>query len=395
MVWVIIAILAIIIGLIEDLIPVIIVATIVFLIYAIVKGISNSIKEKEAARIASVTSKVNSIISHYAPTELLSTKQARPYDSEGSLLNKEVIDSVRRYKKQLGELITKCHQTDGQIVKILDCQGCASPDEKLVYLQQQEELLTRLKNQSDAYNKEVSSRKLQLLHEDRDKIFSIKKASLALLSSKKCVAKDTDVRSFFTDKSPVDLHIFKYDCEPVTLFLDGYFFCIFSNVILVFDCNGIFSSALDPTALKIEVVRQRTKYSYDKNIDTDSKAITYSEKRTRWLYACKDGSPDLRYNGNRQIEYQVEVNGYEYGTITIKVGKNTVSFSVSSSIGMDFFEDIPSTYCHACNFKHNPIPNLLNMMELVSEERFTVEYISKIYLAAAINNNYFCKEVVV
>lgn len=115
----------------------------------------------------------------------------------------------------------------------------------------------------------------------------------------------------------------------------------------------------------------------------DEHAVTYTEIRKRWLYACKDGSPDLRYNGNRQIEYPVEVNGFEYGNIIITIGKQTVEFSLSSSNALDMFERIPSIYCHECKHKHNPIPRFLDLMEIVSEDKVAIEYIAGLFICCA------------
>lgn len=392
--WVIVAILAIIIGAIQDLLPILGIASVLLLIYGICLSISNKLKEKEANRVASVEREISRINEKYMPANLISVQPPIPFKAKSELLNREVIDSVHRLKNKLKMINSECNDVDKKIKYILSCSGCASSDEKLAHLQRHDDELKQLTLQSQDLHKEIESRKLQLLHEDKNKLFSLKKASLALLSSKKCISTNADARTVFTEKKPIDLSIFQYESEPIILFIDSFFICIFTNVILVFDCNGIFSSALDPTALQVVVDRKRTKYSYDKNIDTDSKAITYIEKRTRWLYACKDGSPDLRYNGNRQIEYPVEVNGHEYGNISIRIANSSISFMVSSSKALELFEAIPSVYCHACNSKHDPIPSLLNMLGTVSEDKSSVNHISGIYMAIAINNNYFCKEVI-
>lgn len=394
MIWVIIAVLAIIIGAIQELLPILGIAFVIFLIYGICMSISNKLKEKEANRVASVEREVSRLKEKYMPANLISVQPPIPFKAKSELLNREVIDSVYRFKNKLKKINSKCDDVDKRIKYILSCSGCASSDEQFAYLQRHDDELKQLSLHSQNLHKEIDSRKLQLLHEDKNKLFSLKKASLALLSSKKCISTNADVSTIFTEKTPLDLSIFQYESEPITMFIDSFFVCMFTNVILVFDCNGVFSSALDPTALQVVVDRKRTKYSYDKNIDTDSQAITYTEKRTRWLYACKDGSPDLRYNGNRQIEYPVEVNGYEYGNISIKIANSSISFTVSSSKALELYDAIPSIYCHACNTKHNPIPSLLNMLGTVSDDKSSVDYISDIYMAIAINNNYFCKEVI-
>lgn len=391
--WALIAILAIIIGLIQELLPIIGIAIIVGIVYAIFKGIANAIQEHKNARIASVTQEVNAIISRYSPSEIIFSRQAITYQVTLELLNQEVMDSVRRYKASLAETAALSNELDQRIKRILACHGCMTPDEKLAYLKRQSEELDKLKSESDDYHRHIENCKIQLLHEDSDKLFNIKKASLALLSSKKCISNTTSVKTFITDIKPSELSMFQFKCEPVIFLLDNFFFCLFSNVILVFDSNGVFSAALDPIALKVRVERETTKYSYDRNIDSDSKAVTYTEIRKRWLYACKDGSPDLRYNGNRQIEYPVEVNGFEYGRIIITIGAQAVEFYLSSSNALDMFERVPSIYCHECKHKHNPIPYFLNLMEIVSEDRVTIEYISGLYLSVAFNKNYFCKVI--
>ncbi len=350
-------------------------------------------KRREVARIERVNSELAATIAEFLPKEDIQIKQATLLNEDSKYLNMEVIDAVHRNKQRSQSSFTKYSALNQQIKQILVCAGCYSQDDKLTHLQNHIEELKHLKRESDHYYQELETWKLQLLHENSEAMLSLQRAMQALLTSNKCVSNTITLKDFLPKDNPQDLMLFQYEYEPVTLTIDNFVFCLFSNVILVFDQNGTFSSALDPVALNVKVIRKKAGSRYSGTVDSDSKAITYTESRTRWLYSCKDGTPDLRYNGNRLIEYKVDVSGFEYGTILIAIGNRSVEFSVSSSHALDLFEHIPSVYCHTYKHIHNPIPNLLEMLDFVSEDKTVVTQISSVYLNASHNENYFCKEI--
>lgn len=375
----------------------------IFIGYIIVLRISSKLEqeciererqlaEEEENRIAEVTGKVETFLSRYTLPSLSTNRTALPFKIEPALINQEVVFAVKSYKERMTTIYERYQIISDEINEILSCLGCSTIDEKYSHLTTNEDTLKQLKEEADGILSDFASSKIELLHNDGDLLFEMKQAFNDLLNSKKCQSDSMNIKEFITPDKPSELMLFRYENEPVILFWEQYYFCLFSNVILVFDSNGNFSSALDPTALHIAVVRKKAQYRFDENIDTDSRAIAYTETRTRWLFACKDGSPDLRYNGNRPIEYTVEVNGYEYGTITIKIGKHSITFSVSSSKALDLFETIPSIYCRICNNKHDPIPEFLVLIKMLGrEDDVKIKGIMEVCNAKADVNNYFCK----
>lgn len=390
--WVILVVLVVIVSLLQNIIPIIIIAAIVGAIYAVIKGIAKAIQDNRDSRIAEMTAEVNTLISQYTPSTVTSCRPPITYQVDASLINTDIVESVRRYKEGLSDLIAECSDIDQKIASILKCHGCMTPKEKLMALRGKRDELSQMKAKSDNYHQLIESRKLQLLNEDWDVLSCIKNAANALLASKKCSASINPVE-FVSNYKPSDLRIFQYKSEPTIFFLRDFYYCMFTNAILVFDRNGVFSTALDPLGLKINVERRKAQYRYHNNVDTDSKSITYTETRYSWLYTCKDGSPDLRYKGNRRIEYPIEVSGFEYGIITLTLGRVTEEFMVSSSRSLDLFEEVASVYCRECKHNHNPIPILLKLISLTADSKNVIESMTEQYLAIAQANNYFCKEI--
>lgn len=336
------------------------------------------------------------MITYYSPRKSISLQKSQHPKVEVALVNKEVVFTVNQYKDNLRNSISKCNEIDQAIKNILSCVDCCNVDEKLNYLSEKTEELQRLKSESDMLHGEIAKRKIKLLNEDGNLLFLVKKSLTTLFSSKKCVIEGLNLKELICDEKPLDLEFFDYKYAPAILRIGKFLYCLFSNVILVFDENGVFATAIDPTALEIKVervsvdvwVRNNTLPSHQ-YLDVDSKCIVQGTTRRTWAHTCRDGSPDLRYSYNPIIEYRTDK--YEYGKITISILGSMISLSLSSDVATNAFERISREYIRKCNNRHNPIPEFLNLLYRVAEEgEQNIAHILTTNKSNPSTSNYFC-----
>ena len=224
----------------------------------------------------------------------------------------------------------------------------------------------------------------------------MKTAFASLLQSKKCSSDNVNVRDFLCEKTPNDLSLFQFKYAPPVLLVNDFFFCLFTNVVLVFDKNGIFSTAIDPTAISVtldkltehvlisngSVVRQEF-------TDVDSKLIQQGITRTTCTYTRNDGLTDRRYSYNPRIEYRSD--DYEYGIIGLSIINFTISFKVSSKTAITRFGSFSEKYIRKCNDLHNPIPDFLLLLKYLSDDdHSSINNIIETVNSSTLNKNYFC-----
>lgn len=372
-----------------------------FLIYAIVQNVSTSREQQRKAaednRIAEVTRKVEALISKYTLMGLNANKAALPFHIALDFINKEVVSTVKSYKERMATIYDRYSLVTNEIKQILACTGCISVDEKYSYLISNEDKLKQLKEAGDACLSQLSSYKIEMLNDDRNLLFEMNLAFRYLLNSKKCQSASLAITEFITPNKPSDLMLFRYKNEPVILFWEQYYFCLFSNVILVFDKKGVFSTAIDPSALKIGIKKETTSITVRNGTDgsnqyiaDDSKCVYQGDTWSTWLHTCRDGSPDLRYSYNPRLEYRTDI--YEYVVVELIIADKKVSFSASSEAVGDAFEKVAPKYSRKCNNRHDPIPEFLSLVKKLSDEdNAQIESIIQVCNARADANNYFCK----
>ncbi len=404
--WVIVAILAIIIGLLEDLAPLLAVLAIVLVIYGIYISIKNSInrkrqqeEEEERQRLNKVENEVARLVAKFTPKKLTQLKEGTTYTLSVSsdLLNKAVISQVKKYKKDIANSTSEYRTISSEINNLLACNGSKDPDYKLDYLTKINSKLLQMKEVCDKLYLRIANYQIRLLNEDTDVMASIRGAYRSLSSSKKCVFENEEYKDFVTTDAPAELTIFKYKFAPVILFVNHFYYCLFSNVVLVFDRYGVFTTALDPTAIKI-LVKYNTdsvtvwndRFPGHKHIDSDSKCVEQGTIRTTYLHTCRDGTIDLRYSHNPRMTYMT--NTYQYATITIQILAVSVTFTASSEITATAFEQAKRKYAKRFNQMHDPIPDLLSLLECV-ESSDHAKNIQRTYASGNKGSNYFCEIV--
>ena len=364
-----------------------------YFIYKIIQSVSESHEKK---RLDEATQKVNEILARYSPSKMFSIQEAKKLVIDPSLINKEVVFCVKEYKNSISSLLQQSSKVNARLMTILSCKGYTTEIEKADYLTSKLPEIENLKNESDELNERISKNKIKILNEDGDLLFLVKKSFAALFSSKKCVLEGYTLKELICEEKPVDLELFDYKYAPAILHIDKYYYCLFSNVILVFDDNGIFSSAIDPSALSIKSERLSADVWINNNtlpahqyIDVDSKCIEQGTTRHTWLHTCRDGSPDLRYSYNPRIEYRTDK--YEYGKITLSVLDSKIQFALSSDAATKALERVGREYIQKHNNRHNPLPEFFNLLYRMSEDGDTnIAYILDATKSNPTTSNYFC-----
>lgn len=373
----------------------------IYFIYLIAQSVSKSREQQrisaENNRIAEVTRKVEALISQYSLMSLNANRMASPFQIAPDFINKEVVFTVNSYKERMATVYDRYSLITNEIKRIIACSGCISVDEKYSYLTSNEAKLKQLKEEGETCLSQFSSYKIEILNDDRKLLLEMKLAFHCLLNSRKCQSESLTIKEFITPDKPSDLMLFQYENEPVILFWEQYYFCLFSNVILVFDKKGVFSTAIDPSALKVVVKKETASVTVSNGttgsnqyIADDSKCISQGITRSTWLHTCRDGSPDLRYSYNPRLEYRTDT--YEYVVVEFIIADKKVSFSASSGAVGDAFEKAAPNYLRKCNNRHDPIPEFIMLVKKISgEDNTQIDSIIQVCNARTDANNYFCK----
>lgn len=354
-------------------------------------------RQKENYRLAEVGRKVNAIIHQYSPQDIGTYQSAALFKINPSLLNKEIIFAVKTYKERTANLHEKYSSVAQEIEEILSCPGCQTVDEKYSYLTLHTDWLKTLKRDADDCLTQLASLKIEILNDDRDLLFEMKLAFHYLRNSKKCLSETGSVKDFITPLRPKELILFRFENEPIILFIEQFYFCLFSNVILVFDNLGVFSTAIDPSALKIvtrkeiaSITLSNGNATSNQYIDEDSRCVSQGTTRSTWLHTCLDGTPDRRYSYNPRMEYRTDT--YEYVVIEFAIANLKISFSASSCATGDAFEKSAAIYTRQCNNRHNTVPELLQLMKILcNNEDAQIDSMMKLSTVKAEADGYFCR----
>lgn len=368
-------------------------------IYFVGNGMRRALEKKRQEKMAVLAYSVDSIIHRYTPKEIGGTSTAERYLIEPTYVNQEVVSAVKIYRGKMLEVYKQYNYIGDKLKSILACSGCTSIKDKYNYLNSKGMELEQLNKEIGTYLKLLAGHRIELLSDDRDLHFKLKSAFGYLKQSKKCISEQGSIEDFIPLTQPKELSLFKCNYDPIILFIEQYYFCLFCNVILVFDTAGVFSTAIDPSAVRINIKRKTTtvtvhngKALSNQYIAEDSKCISRGSTRSTWLHTCRDGSPDLRYSYNPKLEFRTDI--YEYTIVEIAVAEKSISFSVSSASVGDAFEAVVLKYIQKHNNRHNSVPELLQLLKLLSDnEDNQIDSIIKVCADRTGSNGYFCKLV--
>lgn len=358
------------------------------LVSRIVKNINKVNEEKEKSRIESVKQEIKSIKSKYSPKKLpISTNKPKSQVSFDNIyINTEINKIVNEFKKSMRQYIVECQAIDNKINKILSYYSESDPDTILEYLSEKIDELNELKEKSDSLHAIIDKKRIVLLNEDKDAVECIRDAFFKLKRSKRCSLNNTSINDLVNGKKPLELNMFSYECGTLILYYHKCSYCFFSNVILVFDNQGIYLNALDPAILRLSITRHTETNQNGKNTSTDSKIVYKGEIRKTWRYTCLDGTPDLRYKDSPMSEYHIDE--LMYGEVSFYLSGN-LTYTFSSYQAIIALEKAKEEYEKRYNDRRNALPDFLNLMQILEPENAMMNDISKKYKAKS--TSYFCK----
>lgn len=324
---------------------------ILFIVMSIKNKIDSVREETERERIAKeiqrkkiLQENITKIVRRFKPTPIDWVPKGSALQVKTEWLNQDVIYAVNVYKKRINELIEERKSIDSQINKILEHQGIYELDCVLKYLESATSELSELKSRSDEIYRQIAGLRITLKVNDSYTSLIIHKTFDLLKTSKKVVSNVIDVNKFVIAEMPKELNMFTYSQEPVILSVYGFSYCLFENVILIFDSDGRFSSAIDPSSIKILVKRKIT--STQIGISPEPQILQYiasDSKRTK--------------EGNSVF--------YEYANVIITINEYPFEFIVSSQCSIEAFDLFGVEYCRQHNHLHNSTKDLIELLKII------------------------------
>lgn len=364
-------------ALIEFLIPFAVVALVIWGVVALISAIVKNGKAQNERKANELRESVQSRISEYSLSAYVTNtaeKQFEPKRLPG--WNQEVCDCFAEYYEDYAEYNRRINELSRITGRVLECRGCDSDQDKLNYLEVMSSELAENKKVAMQLAQARSSKKIAITEFDPQPLTKLRNAMSFLRHSKRvALSTNEKIERFLEDRKPSELNCFSYTVSPVVLnFGNDSVYC-FPKVILVFE-NGRFTTALHPKALSITVKQKETtaRYDYTRNtyesnalIASDSKVIKRGNDRLTWRYTRKDGGRDMRYSDNPQIRYRDDL--VAYGEVVITVANYSTVITFSSEKALHALETAAMEYCMNNVVIGNPIPALLDLLEIIAPGR--------------------------
>lgn len=213
---------------------------------------------------------------------------------------------------------------------------------------------------------EVKELKYNLYDESNE---AFEKLKIALDTIKKsCYIKgtiDLNKSSISTSRKNDDLKYLQYEVEPYGILVEHCRFYIFPTGIWVFVDNGKLAGIFKPKAItgKLEYHEHiLSDYFNRQPIYDDTKIITKDIPHTTWLHACRDGSPDLRYNYNPRQTYYTQEKYSLQCFFEIGLCGRTLKYEVSSYDNCELLENAISAYSEIHENK-DIVPILIDLLD--------------------------------
>lgn len=201
----------------------------------------------------------------------------------------------------------------------------------------------------------MKKHKVKLLSKE-SRAFEKLRTVLNEISASQKITNDSGIafNSFAKINASIPGDLFESDRSPIELNYGAYRFFLTPDVVLVYDKNNEFMTALEPLAVIIGF-RERQKSVYasrhgsgewtysDNVIAQDSKLVSQGTARTSWLHTKKNGGPDLRYSYNPRYEWRTDT--YTYTEFNIQIGQFNAVFSVSKGSIVAKLKPLIRDYC--------------------------------------------------
>ncbi|MCD7763125.1 MAG: hypothetical protein LUI14_07975 [Lachnospiraceae bacterium] len=320
--------------------------------------------------------KIDEIINEFKTNSDISCNKAVRLNAESKYLNRDVLEIYEKYTEMIENILVECRAIDEHINQILACPGCFFTITKYHYLISKKEVLSKLNNDRITRIQSISKIKIRLFDDKTRFLSELRNAFNLLLESHKCVSDRDDIHTFICKDVPKELDIFEFDTAPVVVYIKEFYYCLFGEVILVFDKNGMFSTALEPSSLDIEVAHKMI------NINVCNNTVAYHPYVSFDSKCLKKG--EVTWGCSKDI--------YEYGVITIGILNNQVSFRVSSCKAVSELERIKDLYIKGHNYPENSIKNLFLLLKMVSDmDNTIINSLLKQYAAMPEHLKRFCQ----
>lgn len=316
----------------------------------------------------------------------------------------QCIEVLRKFNKTISQrrdCANKMNSIKDEIDFILSCPGCSTDGERLQYIKCNEEILQKKKNDYDTISSKMKKTQVVLLSKERTAFIKLSDALVEINTSVKSTSRSRVVLSSFMELlSNIPGDIFTSEQAPIKLNFGSYKFFLLPDVILVYDKDNSFVTALEPSALNITITDKRKSVHMQRNVGSkwpmitdsiiaeDSVLVSKGYSQTYWLHEKKDGGPDLRYSHNPQFEYRTDI--YAYSDFCIQIGSNKAIYSLSKA---NLSNNLTPMLIDYCSIKHelNAVPSLLRLLESVSKNREATSLLSEKY--ESISANIICKVI--
>ena len=160
MFWVIIAILAIIVGLLEDLAPFILILVIAAVIYFSYQSIKEKLEAKELKRKLDLAQNIAEYREKNSPKASISLDFSNKVTIESSFINKDVFSIIKKYQELNAENIHAKKACDAQLNHYLNIEPYDNVDDMKVHLDKHNDIIKQLKTSSDDLYKKIYSKNL-------------------------------------------------------------------------------------------------------------------------------------------------------------------------------------------------------------------------------------------
>ena len=432
MIWIVLIMiignLALISGSFEDLSLLSILAIIgdLYFIYAIIKGIADSSSKNPPAQVSSSqptsqqvgtrstppstqgtppvinedNNKLNQLESQYRVPNVPSVATAvDPLQKEmESYQCIEVLQNVNKALSRRRDCAKKMKSIKEEIDGILACSGCNTDRERLKYIKSNEDILQQKKNEYSAISAEMKKVKVILLSKGKAAFNKFYTALAEITSTEKSASGSGVVLSSFIKlRSNIPGDFFASEQAPMELNYGAYKFFLLPDVVLAYDKENTFVTALEPMALIVTVRDQKKSVYMRKNsggtwsytdsvIARDSALVSEGYTRTSWLHERKSGGPDLRYSYNPRYESRTDT--YAYSDFSIQIGQYKAEYSISKANLSKKLKPMVKDYSLVMH-ELNAAPSLLRLLESVSKKREAASLLSEKY--ESISKNIICK----
>ncbi len=312
-----------------------------------------------------------------------------------------VLQVTNKVVSQRKKGINKLSALKKDIDSILSCPGCTSDRERIKYLNEKKDDLEAKRIEYLKTFNTLTSNKVRLLTKKDDHAFGQLRTVFAEISKSHKIIGNEKVPfgSFAILNSSIPGDLFDAVQSPIELNFGWYHFYLLPEVILVYNKDAKFITAIEPMALIISI-QDCSKDVYASNhgyrgwsftdniIASDSTFKSHGETRTTWLHEKKNGGPDMRYSDNPMYQYRTET--YSYTAVKFQICNYHTSYSASKG---QLASKLRPLFRDYCSLTHgvNVIPSLLRLLENTAKDKTSAEALCQNFESTC--NDMICKEV--